>query len=336
MATIYRDEDATLDVLQDKTIAFVGYGNQGRSQARNMRDAGVSRIIIGNRQDAYREQARKDGFPVVPIEDAVKNADVIMMLVPDEVQPDLFRDQIEPYLKPGATLCFASGYNVAYQLIIPASNVDVVMVAPRMIGQAVRDLYEQRQGFPAFIDVHHDATGKATGMALAIAKAIGALRTGSLQVSFAQEAWMDLLTEQAVWPLIMAVMEAAFAVQVEAGLPPEAILLELYLSREPAEVFAQAAEVGLFKQMTLHSRTSQYGQVTARQRMDSTFIDEFIRSTLHDRIVSGAFAQEWSKEQAQGATVLERLIHELEGRSIARAEADYWKHIAGQAGQGDK
>lgn len=336
MATIYRDEDAAVDVLQHKTIAFVGYGNQGRSQARNMRDAGVSTIIIGNREDTYREQAEKDGFAVVSIANAVTNADVVMMLVPDEVQPDVFRDQIKPYLKSGATLCFASGYNVAYKLISPPSNVDVVMVAPRMIGQAVRDLYVQGDGFPAFIDVHHDATGKALSMALAIAKAIGALRTGSLKVSFAQEAWMDLLTEQAVWPLIMKVMEAAFAVQVEAGLPPEAVLLELYLSREPAEVFAHAAEIGLFKQMTLHSRTSQYGQVTARQRMSSSFIDDFIRATLHDRIVSGVFAQEWSKEQAQGATVLERLVRELEGHPIARAEADYWKHITGQTGQGDK
>lgn len=329
MAKIYRDADGSIEALSKATIAVIGYGNQGRAQALNMRDSGVRSVVIGNREDSYRNKAVQDGFPVYPIVDAVKKSDIVMILVPDEVQPQLFTESLEPNLKPGATLCFASGYNIAYHEISPAEEHDVIMVAPRMIGQAVRDRYMARDGFPAFIDVHQDHSGRAEVTALALAKAIGALRTGSIQVSFAQEAWMDLLTEQAVWPLIMKVLVSAFHAQVAEGLPPEAVLLELYLSKEPAEILDRAADIGLFEQLKLHSRTSQYGQLTAGSRLTNLPIDSFIQSTLKDRIMSGAFAHEWSREQVDGSQTLENLTQKLAQHPLTMAEHSYWAKMGG-------
>ena len=325
MTKIYRESDASLVPLQGAVVAVVGYGNQGRAQALNMRDSGVASVIVGSPKDASYDRAAQDGFSVYPIAEAVKRADVVLVLVPDEVQPMLFRQQIASNLRQNSAVCFASGYNIAFKLVEPPDHVDVVMVAPRMIGAAVRRLYQDGKGFPAFVDVAQDATGHAEERALALALAIGALRTGSLRVTFAHEAWMDLLTEQAVWPLIIKVMEDAFAVQVAAGLSPEAVLLELYLSHEPAEVFARAAEVGIFEQMKLHSRTSQYGQLAARPHANSLPIEEFIRSTLHDRIMSGAFATDWSKELASGSRHLEQLQSELSEHPMSDAERRFWE-----------
>lgn len=322
MAAIYYDEDASIDPLLTRRVAVIGYGNQGRAQALNMRDSGVPFVSVGSQEDQSYQEARSDGFPVLTIVDAVADADVILFLVPDEVQPSLFAS-IEPFIKKGSALCFASGYNVAFHLIEPPEDIDVVMVAPRMIGQAVRQLYLKQEGFPAFLDVCQNSSGYAWEIALAIAKSIGALHQGSLRVTFAQEAWMDLLTEQAVWPLILTVIAQAFRAQVEAGLPAEAVLMELYLSKEPAEVFARAADLGMFRQMKLHSRTSQYGQLTALEQINTYDIARFITTTLHERIMNGVFAKEWSLEQVAGTPHLDAMFKRMEDHPISEAERQY-------------
>jgi ketol-acid reductoisomerase len=199
MAKVYYDQDTSLAPLSDKTIGVIGYGNQGRAQALNLKDSGLN-VIIGVRADETREQAVSDGFDVVPIAEAANQAQTILFLIPDEVMPDVFRDEVLPALSPGKAICFASGYNIAFNLIEPPDGVDVIMVAPRMIGAGVRQCYLEGRGFPSFIGIHQDASGNALETTLAIAKGIGSTKSGAMLLTFAQEAELDLFTEQGFGP----------------------------------------------------------------------------------------------------------------------------------------
>lgn len=302
---VYHDEDADLRDLADQTIAVIGYGNQGRAQALNLRDLGLP-VIIGNRDDAYADGAMADGFTPMSIGRAATEGDVIMMLVPDEVAPQVFEGQIAPNLADGKVLDFASGYNIAFEHISPPANVDVVLVAPRMIGAGVRDLFVARRGFPCFIAVEQDASGRARAVALALAKGIGATRMGVVEVTFAQEAELDLFTEQCFGPAFGRVLTTAVDLLLEEGYPPEAVLLELYLSGEFAYTMQKIADLGLVEQTTLHSPTSQYGSMSRGLRFSLPELRDRMREGL-DEIRSGAFAREWTAEQAAGYPMLEML-----------------------------
>lgn len=320
MTKVYYDADADLGQLRGRTVALIGYGNQGRAQALNMRDSGVEDIVVGSIRDASGSKAEADGFRVMPIAEAAREADVLFMLVPDEVAPEIYREEIEPHLQGGNTLNFASGYNVTFGHIVPPEGVDVVMVAPRMIGDSVRSRFVSGRGAPCFVHAHQDASGGALADALALAKAIGGTRAGALEVSMEQETWMDLLTEQGVWPLIFGVFLSAYEVQVEAGIPPEAVLLELYASKEPAEIMDRVAEDGIFGQLGLHSRTSQYGQASRLSELDRSGITAFLREALEDRIRSGRFDKEWTEAQNADEPVLEGLHERLSQHPIVEAE----------------
>ena len=296
MANIYYDEDADLGLVVDKTVAIIGYGNQGRSQALNMRDSGVKNVIVGSRHDESYDQANADGFMVYSIAEAAKKADIIFLLLPDEVAPEIYEEQIAPNLEPGNVLNFASGYNITFHRIRPAEGLDVVMAAPRMIGKGVRELYESGEGSPAFVAVHQDASGKALEYGKALCKAIGATRKGAIEVTFDDETCLDLMAEQGTWPIIYNVFVEAFKLQVEMGHPEEAVLMEMYLSKEPAVMMEKAAEVGFFRQLPFHSHTSQYGQLIGFQDVDTTEIRKFLKNR-YDRIKGGEFAEEWEKEQ---------------------------------------
>lgn len=237
---IYSDKDIDLSILQTKRLAFIGYGNQGAAQSQNLRDSGVIEILIGNRNDAYKDAAIADDFQVVSIAEAAAWGDVIFLLIPDEVQPQVFREQIAPYLKAGATLVVASGYNVAFQLFDLPNSIDVIMVAPRMIGSGVRQRYLSGEPYPCFISVERDTSGNALKLAHSIAHGIGATR-GAILSSAREEAALDLFSEQAIWPFIMAAFRTAYQVLHEAGFSDGAILNEMYLSKEPAEVFDRIA-----------------------------------------------------------------------------------------------
>ena len=234
--TIYGDDDADLSVLDGRTVAFVGYGNQGRSQALNLRDSGVD-VVVGNREDGYREQIREDGFEPVSIAQAAEQGDVICLLVPDEVAPEVFRSHVEPNLDEGDTLYVSHGYNLTYDLLGHPEWVDVVMVAPRMGGPAVRTLYESGQGFPSILAVEQDHTGEALETVLAMAKAVGSTQAGVVEGTADMETITDLLTEQALFPIVANAMLAKFQVEVAYGIPPEIVMSELYLSHEFAEIF---------------------------------------------------------------------------------------------------
>ena len=318
MARIHHDRDADLAVLKGRTVGIIGYGNQGRAQARNMRDSGL-KVIVGNADDDYRSSAVGDGFAVLSIPQAAKRADVVVVLLPDEIQPELYTRHVAPHLAAGDVLCFASGYNVHYQRIVPPAAVDVVLVAPRMIGQAVRSLYKQGAGFPCLVAVHQDASGQAMSTALALARAIGATRFGAFESSFQEETLIDLFAEQMLWPGIIRLSLLYFEKLVAAGCDPEVVTSELYLSGEFVEIARSMITEGFFEQLKLHSHTSQYGQLSRMDRMAPPGLLEVIDGVMAE-IRGGAFAREWAAEQEKGLPTLKRLRAEAMGHPMGRSE----------------
>lgn len=299
MKKLYYDKDASLGFLKRKTIGVIGYGNQGRAQALNLRDSGLE-VIIGVRADETKRQAKNDGFEVLSIREAADRAQVVLLLIPDEVMPEVFRKQVLPGLSKGKAICFASGYNVAFKLIEAPRGLDVVMVAPRMIGAGVRQRYLEGKGFPSFIGVHQDATGHALKTVLAIAKSIGSTKSGVMLLTFEQEAELDLFTEQAFGPAFGQVLLSAIQTLIDAGYPVEAVMIELILSGEFAYSMQKIAEMGFFPQMELHSHTSQYGSMTRSVRYMNPEIARSMRDVLEE-IRSGTFAREWEAERRRRA-----------------------------------
>ena len=320
--------DGDLSLLKDKTVSVIGYGNQGQAQGRILRDNGVS-VIVGNVRDAYWDQAVKDGFEVYEIDEAVRRADVALLLIPDEIAPDIYYKKIEPEIKEKEhfVLDFASGYNIMYGFIKPQPNTDTVLVAPRMIGKGILNMHEQKKGYPVLLGVAQDVSGKAWEYAKAIAKGIGAIGLPggvAIRSSFEEETLLDLLTEHSWGPILTAAMQAYFDVVTEEyGASPEAAILELYASGELAEVARAMAEMGIFEQLSLHSRTSQYGQLTRAQKFYDK-MKEIVREEAI-QIWNGEFAREWSLDQAFGRVVLERLRKIASSSKLAEAEDKLYK-----------
>ncbi len=316
---IYTDEDASLDPLAGKTAAILGYGNQGRAQALNLRDSGVH-VLVGNRPDRYRELAEEDGFETMPILEAATSGQFLFILTTDESQPLIWDEHIAPGLSAGKTLVWASGYNVGYELIKPPPDTDVVMVAPRMTGNMVRKLFEHGKGAMAQVAIHQDASGEAWSRMMAVAKGIGATRAGVLISSFREEAELDLFAEQIVWAGLVAWFEECFNLGVEHGFSPELMVLELYASGEASEILGMMARNGFYQQMTHHSTTSQYGTLSRAKHLINDDIRARIRSSLLEDIKGGAFAREWSDEQATGSQTLTKLRDEALMSPMSQAE----------------
>lgn len=329
MGKIYYDNDGYIDVVKDMVVAIIGYGNQGRSQALNMRDSGIKEIIVGSIKDNSWEAANKDGFKTYSISEASSKADILFILLPDEVAPKIYNEEIAPNLKEGTTLNFSSGYNITYGYIKPATNLNVIMVAPRMIGKGVRETYQTGIGFPTFVVVNQDATGNAKDIAIGLAKALGSTKAGAIEVTFNDETYLDLMSEQGVWPLIMTVIDQAFKLYMEKGHSPEAALTELYLSKEPMIMMEKMADMGLFKQLPLHSRTSQYGQISRFKQTDPTYIRAFLEEQ-YNKIVAGEFAKEWETEMNNDLKHFEELKKEAFESPISIAETEVKKNLSGQ------
>lgn len=327
-AKIYYDSDASLSHLEGKTIVFVGFGNQGAAQAQNLRDTGIpnDKIIIANREDDYAVDAKSKGFNVThDFGKAAEVADVLFLLVPDQVQSTLFNNTIAPSLKPTAAIVIASGYNVFYKFLRIAPTNDVVMVAPRMIGSSVRSLYQKGLGFPCFVSSEQDGTGNALNIALALSRAIGATKAGAIASSAREETAMDLFAEQALWPNIIMLFREAFSVLKEAGCSDEALCYEMWMSKEPAEIFERAAEDGFIRQLKHHSTVSQYGQLKGALALDGVAAREHFKHILHNQVLNGKFANEFSKieadlEKTGPENPLEELYTKTEQSELGQAE----------------
>lgn len=305
MGRIFYDQDILLDPLKGQTIAVIGYGNQGRSQALNMRDSGLS-VIVGNPQGSYSEQAKDDGMQVFSIGEAVGRADVVMLIIPDEVQPAVYQESIGPNLKQGACLLFSHGFNIFYGIINPPNTVDVALVAPRMLGFGVRTRFISGEGFPTLVAVERDASGTAWERTLAIAKAIGGARKGAWETSFEEETVIDLFGEQVGGGSTLAATINSFETLVEAGYDPDVVLLELYASGEMIEVMRSVVQQGLLDSLKFHSPTSQYGQLSRARRLVPREAKENLRAILEE-IRDGTFAREWTAEGEAGYQNMQRL-----------------------------
>jgi len=290
---IYHEVDGDLSYIKDKLIAVIGYGNQGRAQAPNLRDSGL-KVIIGNQDDDYKKRAEKDGFETYNIEKAIKKAQIFFFLIPDEVMKESFAVEVIPNLQENDILVFASGYNIAFNLISLPSNVDILLIAPRMIGIGVRECYLNKKGFFTFIGVHQDASGNAKSNLLALSKGVGALIKGAIEVNFKQEAVLDLFNEQGFGPAFGQVLLKSMQTLLDAGYPPEAVLVEMFMSGEMSYTYEKMAQVGLVKQTNFHSQTSQYGSMSRgiKFRGISKQIAKKQQEILED-IETGKFAREW-------------------------------------------
>src|SRR5690349_19235910 len=253
MTTIVHESDATLDPIRSARVAVVGYGNQGRPWALNLRDSDLD-VTVCVRADETRERAQTDGFDTAEL-DAASEFDVLCILIPDDIIPSL---PIQP--RDDALVVVASGYTLAFDRFAPAC--DVGMVAPRMLGPEVRRCYEEGVGFITAFGVHNDATGRARERTLAVAKAIGGLRQGAIEMTPMQEAVLDLGVEQALSPGLRRVTQSFVQVMLEHGIPLEAILTELFLSGEVERSYRLLRIEGYAVQMEHHSPTSQYGQLS--------------------------------------------------------------------------
>jgi ketol-acid reductoisomerase len=320
MTRVYYDQDADINELSGETIAVLGYGIQGRAQALNLRDSGLH-VIVGNRADAYRDQARADGFEVLSLAEASGAGDLILVLVPDEAQGQIYEEAIHPGLAAGNALVFAHGFAIRYGIIQPPHTIDLLLLAPRLPGKYLRERYLEGSGVPVYIDVGYDATGRAQRRVLALAKGLGATRVGAMEVSFSQETELDHFSEHFVYPLIVTAIQAAYDVLVEEGYEPEAALMELHGSGELGEVLLEAGQVGLHKMIeTLASPACQFGIYSYAPRLFPEEMRRAVKDVIRE-IKDGSFARQLLAEQQQGYPRLKTFKDAAHGHPLAATEA---------------
>ncbi|MEH2027065.1 ketol-acid reductoisomerase [Nostoc sp.] len=298
MARMYYDEDANLDLLAGKTIAIIGYGSQGHAHALNLKDSGLNVIVglyPGSKSVAKAEAA---GLTVKNVADAANAADFIMILLPDEVQKTIYKNEIEPNLEEGNVLAFAHGFNIHFGQVVPPDNVDVVMVAPKGPGHLVRRTYESGEGVPALFAVYQDASGQARDRAMSYAKGIGGTRAGVLETTFREETETDLFGEQAVLcGGLSALIKAGFETLVEAGYQPELAYFECL--HEVKLIVDLVVEGGLAKMRDSISNTAEYGDYTRGPRIVTAQTKAEMQKILSE-IQSGQFAREFVLENQAG------------------------------------
>ncbi|UCH83677.1 MAG: ketol-acid reductoisomerase [Candidatus Latescibacterota bacterium] len=303
---VFKESDLTENLFEGGRIAVVGYGNQGHAHALNLRDSGIN-VVVGARpgRGAW-QRAEADGFKPQTVPDAVRIADCVAVLLPDEVQAQAFENEIGPALSPGAALVFAHGFGVAFGHINPPGGHDVILVAPKGQGHFLRSSYVAGIGLPCLLGVEVDASGQAMQRALSYAQSVGCLGAGAIETTFREEAVTDLFGEQAVLcGGVPALVKAAFDTLVEAGYPPEVAYIECL--HELKIITDLMAEGGVTYMKQKISRTAAWGSYLAEREIDTKALRATLRSIL-DRIESGEFADGWRDEAATGQRELGRLI----------------------------
>jgi len=302
---IYYDSDADLSFLRGKRIAVIGYGSQGRAQANNLRDSG-SEVVVGLRASSRsRSKALAAGLAVMDTADAARSADIVMLLVPDELAPETYRTEIGPNLRPGNYLGFSHGFSIHFRKIVPPQDVNVFMVAPKGPGHLLRHEYTQGRGVPCLLAVHQDVTGQTRQLALAYGSAIGGGRAGILETTFREETETDLFGEQAVLcGGISALIQAAFDTLVEARYAPEMAYFECL--HELKLIVDLIYEGGISNMRYSVSNTAQYGDMTRGPWLIDDSVRQRMRLLLQD-IQSGKFADEWMAEHEAGKPRFRRL-----------------------------
>ncbi len=302
---IFYDKDADLSIIQKKKVAIIGYGSQGHAHANNLKESGVS-VIVGLRAgSASAAKASAAGLDVMPIEDAVKNADLIMVLAPDEHQSALYEHQIAPNIKQGATIAFAHGFNIHFEQIEPREDLDVIMIAPKGPGHLVRSTYKDGGGVPTLIAVYQDASGMAQQTALSYASANGGGRAGIIETSFREETETDLFGEQAVLcGGATALVQAGFETLVDAGYAPEMAYFECL--HELKLIVDLMYEGGIANMRYSISNTAEYGDLTRGPRVITEETKAEMARIL-DEIQSGKFAREFILENQAGAATLKAM-----------------------------
>ncbi len=302
---IYYDDDASLDILKDKTIAVIGYGSQGHAHAQNLRDSGLN-VVVGQRPGSPNyDLAVSHGFSPVSAFEAAKQADIIMILVPDHVQPQLYKEAIEPNLKAGKMILFSHGFNIHFGQIVAPKDVDVAMVAPKGPGHLVRREYERGAGVPSLVAVEQDASGEALKRALSYAKGIGATRAGVIETTFLEETETDLFGEQCVLcGGVSELIKAGFETLVEAGYQPEIAYFEC--CHELKLIVDLIYEGGLSRMRYSISDTAEYGDLTRGKRIITEETRRNMKKILEE-IQSGEFAREWMLENKVNRPVFNAL-----------------------------
>lgn len=316
MADMFYDDDADLALIQSKKVAIIGYGSQGHAHALNLRDSGVDVTVALRAGSASWTRAAEQGLTVASIEDAVRDADVIMILAPDQHQRGLYADLIEPNMKDDAALFFAHGFNIRFGYIKPAAGHDVCLVAPKGPGHIVRREFEAGRGVPVIVGVEQDASGQAWDLALSYAKAIGGLRAGGIRTTFTEETETDLFGEQAVLcGGVSQLIQYGFETLTEAGYQPEVAYFEVL--HELKLIVDLINEGGLTKQRWSVSDTAEYGDYVSGPLVITPVVKENMKAVLAD-IQSGAFAQRFIADQDAGAQEFAALRAKAESHPIEK------------------
>ncbi len=298
MAKIFYDKDCNINDIKSKTIAVVGYGIQGRGQALNLRDSGLKVIVAQRPGGPNYEQAKKDGFKPMSVEEATKVADVMIILTQDHLQADIYKNSIAPYLTKGKALAFSHGFNIHFGFIKPPKDVDVFMIAPKGPGSLVRRQYEEGKGVPCLVAIHQNATGKALKVALAYAKGVGGSRAGIIQTTFKEETETDLFGEQAVLcGGTSELVKAGFETLVKAGYQPEIAYFEcLHELKLIVDIMYEEGVQGMRRKV---SDTAEYGDLTRGPRIVTSKTRAEMQKILKE-IQTGKFAKEWMAENKNG------------------------------------
>ncbi len=308
MAKMYYDDDAKLDILKGKTVSIIGYGSQGHAHAQNLRDSGIKVVVAELEGTPNYNKAVEDGFKPVTADEAAKQGDIIMMLVPDTLQPTIYNNYIKPNLSPKNALGFAHGFNIHFGQIVPSDNIDIFMVAPKGPGALVRTTYVEGGGVPCLFAVYQDPSGAARDISMAYAKGLGATRAGVIETTFREETETDLFGEQVILcGGVTALITAAFDTLVEAGFQPEIAYFEV--CHELKLIVDLIAAKGITGMRYAVSDTAKYGDITRGPRI----INEdtrFEMKDILDEIQSGEFAREWILECQANRPVFNALIRQ--------------------------